>query len=112
MINNYLAQVPISNPLVTTKATGMGFISQLIPNIIGLIFVIGVIIFFFMLIIGAIQWISSGGDKAALESARGRITSALIGLVILFSALAIVSLIETFFHINILSIDISKLYIK
>lgn len=113
MINNYLAQAAITNPVVTTKATsGLSFFQQLIPNLVTLAFVIGTIIFFFMLIMGAIQWMSSGGDKAAVEAARGRLTNALIGLVLLFSALAIVALIETFFHINILSIDISKLFIK
>jgi hypothetical protein len=113
MIINYLAQEAITNPVVTTNATsGLSFFQQLIPNIITLAFVIGTIIFFFMLIMGAIQWMSSGGDKAALEAARGRITSALIGLVLLFSALAIVSLIEAFFHIDILSIDITNLFIK
>jgi hypothetical protein len=113
MINNYLAQAAITNPVVTTKATtGLGFFQQLIPNLVTLAFVIGTIIFFFMLIIGAIQWISSGGDKAAVEAARGRITNALIGLILLFSALAVVNLIEAFFHINILSIDITKLFIK
>jgi len=56
-----------------------GLLSTLVTGVITLFFVIGTIIFFFMLAFGAIQWISSGGDKQALESARGRMTSALVG---------------------------------
>jgi len=91
---------------------GSAFFSTLIPNIIGLCYVIGALIFFFILITGAIQWISSGGDKQALEGARGKITNAFVGLIILFSAFAVISLIETFFHINIMTLDIGPLVIQ
>lgn len=91
---------------------GSAFFSQLIPAAVGLGFLIGAIIFFFMLVVGAIAWISSGGDKQALEAARSRITNALIGIIILFASYAIISLIEAFFHINILTLDIGPLVIQ
>lgn len=59
--------------------------------------VVAAVIFFFMLVIGGIKWIASGGDKAQTESARNQITAALVGLVIVFAAWAIVQLIATFF---------------
>lgn len=90
---------------------GTAFFSKLLPNAIGLAFLVGVLIFFAMLVWGAITWISSGGDKQALEGARGRITSALIGLVLLFASLAIIKLIEAFFGISILTLDIGALKI-
>jgi hypothetical protein len=80
--------------------------------LIGLIFVAGAIIFFFMLLISGIQWITSGGDKTAVEGAKGRLTQALIGIVVLFSAFAIIKLVQGLFGINILSIDIGPLIIK
>jgi hypothetical protein len=67
---------------------------------------------FFMFIWGAVSWILSGGDKAKIESAKGKITSALVGLVLMIATFAIVKLIETFFGINILSIDIGPLVIQ
>lgn len=88
------------------------FLSELLPNLIGLLFVFGVVAFFFMLLWGAVSWIISGGDKAHLESAKARITSALIGLVLMLSTFAIIKLIETFFGIDILSIDIGPLVIQ
>lgn len=75
-----------------------GIISMLIQ----LILVLAAVIFFFILVIGGIRWITSGGDKAQTEAARNQITAALVGLVIVFAAWAIIQLIETFFNINIL----------
>jgi len=98
----------IKNPALGDlgKESGESFLQKLLTTAITLCFVVGVLAFFFMLLMGAIQWITSGGDKANLEGARGRITSALIGLVILFCTFAIIKLIEGFFKINILTLDI------
>jgi hypothetical protein len=104
----------IHNPIfpISTEFDPVNFLKTFIPNLIGLAFVIGVIVFLFMLILGAIQWISSGGDKQALEGARGRISNALIGIVILLATFAIIKLIETFFGISILALDIGGLIIQ
>ena len=75
---------------------------QVIGAAIVLILIIAAIVFFFILIIGGVRWITSGGDKAATEGARSQITSALVGLVIVFAAWAILQLIELFFGIDIL----------
>lgn len=88
------------------------FFQKLLPALVGLGFLVGVILFFFVMLLGAIQWIISGGDKAAVEGARGKIMNAIIGLVILFSLLAVVKLIENFFGINILTLDIGPLKIE
>ena len=53
------------------------------------IFIVAIILVLVMLVIGAVQWIFSGGDKEALTSARGRIINSLIGLAILAVAFAI-----------------------
>lgn len=90
----------------------ISFFSKILSNLITLGFIIGSIIFFVMLILGGIQWISSGGDKQGLEAARGRISNALIGIVILFSAFAVFTLLETFFGIKILTLDIGALVIQ
>jgi hypothetical protein len=55
--------------------------------------VIASIWFTFNLIIGAIGIMTSGGDKGKLESSRSRITSGLIGLVIVIAAVFIVQLV-------------------
>lgn len=81
-------------------------IPALISGLIKLALVVAAIVFFFILVIGGIQWIASGGDKAQTEAARNRITAALVGLVIVFAAWAIVALIQTFFNINIFQLTL------
>lgn len=84
----------------------------IVPTFVNLILVIGAIVFFFMLVVGGIQWMISGGDKAATEAARGRITAALIGLVIVFSAWAILKIIETLFGISLTTFKIPTIPTK
>lgn len=113
-MNKHIAQItnPALGNLDNPGNRGVGFFAQLIPSLIGLAFVAGAIIFFFMLVIGALQWIISGGDKAAVEAARGRISQALVGIIFLFASFVIVKLIENFFGISILTIDIGPFIIK
>lgn len=120
-MNNLLASQPttgIENPILgkglnsILNSSPTAFLEEYLPNLIGLLLVFGAVSFFFMLLWGAVSWIISGGDKAHIESARARITSALIGLILMFSTFAIVKLIEAFFGIDILSIDIGPLVIE
>lgn len=79
----------------------------IVQFIITAILVVSGVVFFFILIFGGIKFIVSGGDKAATEAARGQITSALIGLVIVFSAWAIVRLIGELFNLgDLTSLDL------
>ncbi len=66
--------------------------NQLITNLVNIAFVIAVILVFFYLIWGGIEWITSGGEKGKTESARNKITAAVIGLIILAAAFAILTL--------------------
>jgi hypothetical protein len=116
MSNNLIAgadggTAEITNPVLGSlgQKTGISFFQDFVPGLIGLAFIGGTIIFFFMIVVGAIQWISGGGDKQALESAKGRITNAIIGIVILFSLFAVLNLVETFFGIKIMTLDIRPL---
>lgn len=84
-------------------------VENMISGAVKLIMVVAALVFFFLLIVGGIQWMTSGGDKAATESARGRITAALIGLVIVFSAWAIATLLDTLFGVDIFKLEIPSL---
>lgn len=112
--NGVITNPTLGNTIQNVVANGnpTTFLSKIISNLVTLGFIVGSLIFFAVLMTGAIQWISSGGDKQALETAKGKITHALIGLVILFAAFAIIKLIEHFFGISILSLDMGKLIIQ
>lgn len=105
---------PIVGPTLNSYENGdsTAFINKYLPNFIGLLFVFGGLSFFFMLIWGAVSWILSGGEKNGLESAKNKITNALVGIVLLIAVFAIVKLIEMFFTVDILSIDIGPLIIQ
>lgn len=92
--------------------TGVEFFGKLLPTLVGIVLVIGFIIFLFMMLIGGIKWTSSGGDKAQLESARATVIHGVIGVIVLISVFAIVKLIEAIFGVNILVIDIAGLVIS
>lgn len=81
-------------------------VGGIVSGLIRLVLVVAALVFFFILVIGGIRWIASGGDKAQTENARNQITAALVGLVIVFAAWAIVQLINTFFGINIFELSI------
>jgi hypothetical protein len=61
----------------------------------GILFLASVLVLFYLLW-GGIEWITSGGDKGKTEAARNKITSAIIGLIILASSAAVVMLIQRF----------------
>lgn len=91
---------------------GSAFFSAFLPRVVTFALIAGALVFFFMLVSGSIQWISSGGDKQALEAARTKISQAIVGLLILFASFALIQFMETFFGINILTLDIGVLKIQ
>lgn len=74
----------------------------LIGNVVAVILFLAGLLAFIFLLIGGLQWITSGGDKAAASAARDRITASLVGLIIVVAAFAIVLVLENVFGIRIL----------
>lgn len=65
---------------------------NLISFVLRVVLAIGALLVFFYLILGGIEWITSGGDKGKTESARNKITAAVIGLIILAASYAVLNL--------------------
>lgn len=63
-----------------------------------------VLVFGFM-IWGAVEWITSGGDKSKIEGARNKISNAVIGLIILAATTALFVLVEEFLGIDVLTFN-------
>ena len=102
----------ITNPAIPQLFTqfgdgdGSGYVSALVSLVVSAIIAFGGLYFVIQLLLGGFDWIRSGGDKASLESARGKVSNALIGIILLFSVYAIIGLISTIFNINILEFTI------
>ncbi len=58
-------------------------LSYFLTRIVQVIYVVAALLVLFMFLTSALQWITSGGDKDAVASARKRMTSAIIGLILL-----------------------------
>ena len=78
---------------------GTGFaddFGSLLNGVLSFVMVIAALLVFLYLILGGIEWITSGGDKSKTEGARNKITSAVIGLVILAASYAILLIVLRF----------------
>ena len=91
--------IGVPQPTDVIKITDIG---QLISAIVAILLIIAALLAFLFLVIGGIQWITAGGDKAGMESARNRITHAIVGLIIVGAAWAIMLLVQSFLGITIL----------
>ncbi|MBU0978699.1 MAG: hypothetical protein ABIJ03_01810 [Patescibacteria group bacterium] len=81
----------------TTLAKGFaGDLGSIITGALGFIMAIAALLVFLYLILGGIQWITSGGDKGKTEEARNKITSAVIGLIVLAAAYAVLQIMLGF----------------
>lgn len=102
-----IASAVSPSPIVITEPKeGYKDLGNFINNILTLAFGIALLVVLVMLIWGAFEWITSGGDKEAVAKARNRIINALIGLAVMAVAFALARMGAAFVGINILEITI------
>lgn len=78
-------------------------------NVISIIFVIAIVLVLFFLVMGAFNWITSGGDKEKIKSARGTILHALIGLAILALSFVIMNVASQILNVQFSALTLPKL---
>lgn len=109
MATSVLAQAEKKVPLTIIPPKGgippATNIGTIISNALTIVFIVAALAVLFMLVIGAFQWITSGGDKEAVGKARGRIVAALVGLAVLALAFLIVQVVGSVLNINIINIS-------
>lgn len=107
---NLIQSVYAADPSITIKPpSGFNIITDiglLISNAVSLLMIIAAVATFLYLVWGGLEWITSGGEKAGTEAAKSKITNAFIGLIIVFSAWAIMGIFEKFFGIKILGTEL------
>ena len=77
---------------------------KLMSNALSLLFFFAGLLTFFFIIVGGIQWITAGGDAKAAQSARDRITAAVVGLIVVVAAYAITLILGQVFGIDIFNL--------
>lgn len=93
---------PILGDLPSATGGGSSF-ARLIAITIRFAYISGVIVFTLMLLVGAFEYITAGGDKDKTAGASKRITNALVGLFLLFAVFAILNLVKFVFGIDVLN---------
>lgn len=106
-MNRLLAQItnPVLPPTIgggeaPTRTMGGTATGSIISAVIGGMFIIAFLTALIYLFTGAFHWITSAGDKANLEHARGKIIHAIVGLIIVASAWAVMTLVANFFGLD------------
>ncbi len=102
------AATAFADDIIVNPEDTKGFrtVGNFISNFLTVAMAIAIVIVLLMLIWGAFEWITSGGDKDAVGKARGRIINALIGLAVLAVAFALARLAGQFLGFDLANINI------
>lgn len=106
---NFISPVFAADQIVEIDKEVEGFfgytcIANLVGNAINVAFIVAAIATFVFMVVGGINWLTSGGDKGRIEIAQKTLSNALIGLAIVAVSYAIYIIVLDFF-----GIDLSKL---
>ncbi len=93
--------LPIGEMATKNNFFGYTCIGHLVSNLVSAAFIISGVAFFVYLVMGGVQWLTSGGDKSKIESSQKMISAALIGLTIVASSYAVYMIVLEFFGINL-----------
>ncbi|QQS39282.1 hypothetical protein IPM62_01580 [Candidatus Woesebacteria bacterium] len=105
----------INNPVFTPELASMNgtdYFSSIFKSFVGLVILAGVIILVFMIITGAISWISSGGNVNQIEQAKKKIAQGIAGMTVILSIFFIVNLVGCILGIGFTSFEISEFNIQ
>lgn len=91
---------PASGPFSKLCGINVGSINIGVQAVIELLIALALIVAIIFLIWGGVKWITAGGDKGAIESARSTIIAAIVGLVLAFLAFFIFNFILFLFGVT------------
>lgn len=102
-INRFLVQNSTVGDYSVSKVspgfTIPGF-DKVLTFIIRIFFIVAGLVALIYLLLGALSWITSGGNKENVDKAREKIQAALLGMILIFVVLAIVGVIENIFNMG------------
>lgn len=92
----------IINPAIGDygQQSGVKTISSLLVNILNTMLIVGAVMLIIIIIWSGINWIISGGDKEKLQRAQKRLTSGIIGFIILICVFAIANFVGGIFGLG------------
>ncbi len=90
-------------------AEGVASIACLVPlikNLITTVVSLGAVALFIMLLVGGFNMLFSAGDQKKLEAARGTITQAIMGIVVMSVAYLILQAIRVFTGVDVTTLQL------
>lgn len=84
---------------------GLSTLQTFMNNFLTIFIIAGIFLLVIYIVWAGLQWISSGGDKQKVATARNRLTAAVIGLILILLATAIVNAVGYFFKVNLLKLS-------
>ncbi len=94
-----ITEIPEEIKVTGIPPGGLDTASKVIRNGLTIFIIISLILTIIILLWAAIDWLSSGGDKQKVQTARMKITYAIIGLVVVFSAFFIINFLGYLFRV-------------
>ena len=79
------------------------YVAGFVRNGISLLIVVAFLIMFIWTILAGFKFITAGGDSKAVSSAWSQIYFGIIGMLVVVGSYAIISLVEYFFHVQIIT---------
>ncbi len=76
-------------------------LEPLFARVVTIIASLAGVVFFIMLIVGGFRYLLSGGDPKQAEAAKGTLTAAFLGLVLIVSSFIILRLLSSFTGLNL-----------
>lgn len=87
----------------TTPQGAYDNLEKFISALIGFMTVLGSILFVIYFVLGAFEWITSGGDKGHLEKARGRMLYGLLGMILIIASYSLLGLFSSVIGLDFLN---------
>ncbi len=76
---------------------------NLIARVMNIVMAAALLLVLFYLVTGAVDWISSAGEKSKTEAARNKMTNAIIGIIVLSATLAIFKFVQYLLGVEIIT---------
>lgn len=86
---------------VVNGAASIGCLEPLFGSLIGVAATFAGFLFFVMILVGGFRYLFAGGDPKKVEGARGTLTAAFLGLVLVVGSYIIIRLLEAFTGLNL-----------
>lgn len=91
--------IPVPQTIPTLKTTSLQNLAGFFFELIVLLGIIAALVF---VIYSGIAWITSGGDKQKVEKAKGTLTYAIVGLIVIVLSFVTIRIVGTFLNSELL----------